>query len=467
MQAILGEYPGAIENTAKIAERCHVTFTFGDHKLPSFDVPEGETSKSYLRKLCEAAIPERYPESTGKEQERLDYELGVINQMGFSDYFLIVMDFIRYAKTHGIPIGPGRGSAAGSIVAYLLHITEIDPLRFDLLFERFLNPERVSMPDIDTDLCYRGRGQVIAYLAEKYGAEQVAQIITFGTLAARAVIRDVGRVMNLPLREVDKIAKMVPSGPGVTLKKTLDGSKEFKDLYESNATIHTLIDHCLDLEGLSRNSGTHAAGVVICSKPVDAYVPIQLTADDFIQTQYEKDQVEQLGLLKMDLLGLRNLTVIHDAVEMIRANRGVTIDIDRIPSVDEKTCEMLCAGDTTGVFQSESSGFTNLLMKLHPDRFEDLIPMVALYRPGPLGSGMAEDFIKRKHGEIPIEYPHPSLAPILKETYGVILYQEQVMQIASVMGGFPSASPTCSAAPWDTRSRRSCRRTGIPLSQAP
>ncbi|MDY3743784.1 MAG: DNA polymerase III subunit alpha, partial [Dialister sp.] len=407
MQAILGEYPGAIENTAKIAERCHVTFTFGDHKLPSFHVPEGETSKSYLRKLCEEAIPERYPESTGKEQERLDYELGVINQMGFSDYFLIVMDFIRYAKTHGIPIGPGRGSAAGSIVAYLLHITEIDPLRFDLLFERFLNPERVSMPDIDTDLCYRGRGQVIAYLAEKYGAEQVAQIITFGTLAARAVIRDVGRVMNLPLREVDKIAKMVPSGPGVTLKKTLDGSKEFKDLYESNATVHTLIDHCLDLEGLSRNSGTHAAGVVICSKPVDEYVPIQLTADDFIQTQYEKDQVEQLGLLKMDLLGLRNLTVIHDAVEMIRANRGVTIDIDRIPSVDEKTCEMLCAGDTTGVFQSESSGFTNLLMKLHPDRFEDLIPMVALYRPGPLGSGMAEDFIKRKHGEIPIEYPHP------------------------------------------------------------
>ena len=273
-QAILGEYPGAIENTAKIAERCHVTFTFGDHKLPSFDVPEGETSKSYLRKLCEAAIPERYPESTGKEQERLDYELGVINQMGFSDYFLIVMDFIRYAKTHGIPIGPGRGSVAGSIVAYLLHITEIDPLRFDLLFERFLNPERVSMPDIDTDLCYRRRGQVIAYLAEKYGAEQVAQIITFGTLAARAVIRDVGRVMNLPLREVDKIAKMVPSGPGVTLKKTLDGSKEFKALYESNATVRTLIDHCLDLEGLSRNSGTHAAGVVICSKPVDEYVPI-------------------------------------------------------------------------------------------------------------------------------------------------------------------------------------------------
>ena len=436
MKAILGQYEGALENTAKIADRCNVTFTFGDHKLPSFDVPEGETSASYLRKLCEAAIPERYPHPTGEEQKRLDYELSVIDQMGFSDYFLIVMDFIHYAKTHEVPIGPGRGSAAGSIVAYLLHITEIDPLRFDLLFERFLNPERVSMPDIDTDLCYRGRGKVIEYLARKYGDSQVAQIITFGTLAARAVIRDVGRVMNLPLRDVDKIAKMVPSGPGVTLKKTLDGSKEFKSLYDSDQTVHTLIDHCLDLEGLSRNSGTHAAGVVICSQPVDDYVPIQLTQDDFIQTQYEKDLVEQLGLLKMDLLGLRNLTVIHDALEMIKANRGIDLDIERIPSVDEKTCQMLCEGDTIGVFQSESTGFTNLLMKLHPDRFEDLIPMVALYRPGPLGSGMAEDFIKRKHGEIPIEYPHPSLEPILKETYGVILYQEQVMQIASAMGGF-------------------------------
>lgn len=436
MEEILGQYPGAIENTKKIADRCHVTLTFGEHKLPSFDVPEGETSKSYLRKLCEAALPERYPHPTGEEKKRLDYELGVIEHMGFSDYFLIVMDFIHYAKSHGIPIGPGRGSAAGSIVAYLLHITEIDPLRFDLLFERFLNPERVSMPDIDTDICYRRRGEVIDYLARKYGKDQVAQIITFGTLAARAVIRDVGRVTNMPLRDVDKIAKMVPGGPGVTLKKTLDGSTEFRQLYESNPQVHSLIDHCLDLEGLSRNSGTHAAGVVICSKPVDDYVPIQLTQDGFIQTQYEKDQVEQLGLLKMDLLGLRNLTVIHDALEMIEANRGIHLDINKIPTEDEATCKMLCEGDTIGVFQSESAGFTSLLMQLHPDRFEDLIPMVALYRPGPLGSGMAEDFIKRKHGEIPVEYPHPSLAPILKETYGVILYQEQVMQIASVMGGF-------------------------------
>ncbi|WP_443652972.1 DNA polymerase III subunit alpha, partial [Dialister hominis] len=436
MRAILGNFPGAIENTRVIADRCNVELTFGEHKLPSFDVPEGETAASYLRKLCEKALPERYAIVTDKERSRMDYELGVIDKMGFSDYFLIVMDFIHYAKSHGIPIGPGRGSAAGSIVSYLLHITEVDPLRFDLLFERFLNPARVSMPDIDTDLCYRRRGEGIEYLARKYGSDQVAQIITFGTLAARAVIRDVGRVTNMPLREVDRIAKMVPVGPGVTLKKTMEGSREFRDLYDSDTTVHCLIDHCLDLEGISRNSGTHAAGVVICSKPVEEYVPIQLTQDGFIQTQYEKDQVEQLGLLKMDLLGLRNLTVIHDALEMIRENRGIDLDINKIPSEDEETCKMLCDGDTIGVFQSESSGFTSLLMQLHPERFEDLIPMVALYRPGPLGSGMAEDFIKRKHGKIPVEYPHPSLEPILKETYGVILYQEQVMQIASVMGGF-------------------------------
>lgn len=436
MRAILGNFPGAIENTRVIADRCNVELTFGEHKLPSFDVPEGETAASYLRKLCEKALPERYAVVTDKERSRMDYELGVIDKMGFSDYFLIVMDFIHYAKSHGIPIGPGRGSAAGSIVSYLLHITEVDPLRFDLLFERFLNPARVSMPDIDTDLCYRRRGEVIEYLARKYGSDQVAQIITFGTLAARAVIRDVGRVTNMPLREVDRIAKMVPVGPGVTLKKTMEGSREFRDLYDSDTTVHRLIDHCLDLEGISRNSGTHAAGVVICSKPVEEYVPIQLTQDGFIQTQYEKDQVEQLGLLKMDLLGLRNLTVIHDALEMIRENRGIDLDINKIPSEDEETCKMLCDGDTIGVFQSESSGFTSLLMQLHPERFEDLIPMVALYRPGPLGSGMAEDFIKRKHGKIPVEYPHPSLEPILKETYGIILYQEQVMQIASVMGGF-------------------------------
>lgn len=436
MRSILGGYEGAIENTARIAERCNVTFTFGEHKLPAFDVPEGETAKTYLRKLCEKAIPERYGQKTPEVMNRLNYELGIIDRMGFSDYFLIVMDFIHFAKTHGIPIGPGRGSAAGSIVSYLLHITELDPLEFDLLFERFLNPERVSMPDIDTDLCYRGRGRVIEYLAHKYGEDHVAQIITFSTLAARAVIRDVGRVMNLPLRDVDKIAKMIPQGPGVTLEKTLESSHEFKSAYETNPTVHTLIDHCLKLEGLSRQAGTHAAGVVICSAPVDDFVPIQLTQENFIQTQYEKDQVEKLGLLKMDLLGLRNLTVIQDTVDMIKETRNIDLDVRKIPYKDKATSEMLCQGDTIGVFQSESSGYTNLLMQLAPDAFQDLIPMVALYRPGPLGSGMAEDFIKRKHGKILVEYPHPMLEPVLKETYGVILYQEQVMRIASVMGGF-------------------------------
>lgn len=436
MRSILGGYEGAIENTARIAERCNVTFTFGEHKLPAFDVPEGETAKTYLRKLCEKAIPERYGQKTPEVMNRLNYELGIIDRMGFSDYFLIVMDFIHFAKTHGIPIGPGRGSAAGSIVSYLLHITELDPLEFDLLFERFLNPERVSMPDIDTDLCYRGRGRVIDYLAHKYGEDHVAQIITFSTLAARAVIRDVGRVMNLPLRDVDKIAKMIPQGPGVTLEKTLESSHEFKSAYETNPTVHTLIDHCLKLEGLSRQAGTHAAGVVICSALVDDFVPIQLTQENFIQTQYEKDQVEKLGLLKMDLLGLRNLTVIQDTVDMIKENRNIDLDVRKIPYKDKATSEMLCQGDTIGVFQSESSGYTNLLMQLAPDAFQDLIPMVALYRPGPLGSGMAEDFINRKHGKIPVEYPHPMLEPVLKETYGVILYQEQVMRIASVMGGF-------------------------------
>ena len=436
MRSILGGYEGAIENTARIAERCNVTFTFGEHKLPAFDVPEGETAKTYLRKLCEKAIPERYGQKTPEVMNRLNYELGIIDRMGFSDYFLIVMDFIHFAKTHGIPIGPGRGSAAGSIVSYLLHITELDPLEFDLLFERFLNPERVSMPDIDTDLCYRGRGRVIEYLAHKYGEDHVAQIITFSTLAARAVIRDVGRVMNLPLRDVDKIAKMIPQGPGVTLEKTLESSHEFKSAYETNPTVHTLIDHCLKLEGLSRQAGTHAAGVVICSALVDDFVPIQLTQENFIQTQYEKDQVEKLGLLKMDLLGLRNLTVIQDTVDMIKENRNIDLDVRKIPYKDKATSEMLCQGDTIGVFQSESSGYTNLLMQLAPDAFQDLIPMVALYRPGPLGSGMAEDFIKRKHGKILVEYPHPMLEPVLKETYGVILYQEQVMRIASVMGGF-------------------------------
>ncbi len=436
MEALFGDVPDALDNTVKIAERCQVEFNFGEHHLPAFDVPAGATAQSYLRHLCEEALPRRYNVVTKEVRDRLEYELGIIESMGFSDYFLITMDFIDYARKNDIAVGPGRGSAAGSIVAYLLGITGLDPLRYGLLFERFLNPERISMPDIDTDLCYKGRGQVIEYLATTYGTEHVAQIITFGTMAARAVVRDVGRVMNLPYKDVDRIAKMIPGGPGVTLANTLDTVKEFREAYETDAQIHELIDYALRLEGISRHAGTHAAGVVISEEPVVEYVPLQRSADDYLQTQYEKDTVEELGLLKMDLLGLRNLTVIQETVELVKESRGVDIDVNHLPTEDALTCSMLCAGDTVGVFQSESSGFTALLKQLKPTCFEDLIPMVALYRPGPLGSGMAEDFIRRRHGEVPVQYDHPLIEPILEETFGVILYQEQVMQIASVMGGF-------------------------------
>ncbi|MCI5837346.1 MAG: DNA polymerase III subunit alpha [Veillonellaceae bacterium] len=436
MTALFADVPEAIENTVRIATRCQVEFRFGEHHLPAFTVPAGETAASYLRRLCEEALPQRYRVISAAVRERLDYELGIIESMGFCDYFLIVMDFIRYARSQDIAVGPGRGSAAGSIVAYLLGITNLDPLAFGLLFERFLNPERISMPDIDTDIDYKGRGEVIAYLARKYGAEHVAQIITFGTMAARAVVRDVGRVMNLPYGDVDRIARMIPGGPGITLADTLAKIPEFRKEYEDDATVRQLVDYALALEGLSRHAGTHAAGIVISAEPVAEHVPLQRSADEYLQTQFEKDTVEELGLLKMDLLGLRNLTVIQETVEHIRANRGLDIDPNALPTEDPETCAMLCAGDTVGVFQSESPGFTALLKQLRPERFEDLIPMVALYRPGPLGSGMAEDFIRRRHGETPVEYLHPLLEPILKETFGVILYQEQVMQISSVMGGF-------------------------------
>lgn len=436
MAALFSDVPEALSNTVAIAERCQVDFVFGEHHLPAFQVPEGFTAQTYLRKLCEEALPTRYDVISNEVRERLEYELGIIESMGFSDYFLIVMDFIAYARSQDIAVGPGRGSAAGSIVAYLLGITNLDPLVHGLLFERFLNPERISMPDIDTDIGYKGRADVIDYLARKYGSEHVAQIITFGTMAAKAVVRDVGRVMNLPYPDVDRIAKMIPGGPGVTLADTLASVKEFRTAYDSEPQIHQLIDYALALEGLSRHAGTHAAGIVISKDPVAEHVPLQKSADDYLQTQYEKDTVEELGLLKMDLLGLRNLTVIQETVELIRNNRGIIVDVDHLPETDPETCAMLCEGDTVGVFQSESSGFTALLKQLRPEGFDDLIPMVALYRPGPLGSGMAEDFIRRRHGDAQVEYLHPLLEPILKETFGVILYQEQVMQISSVLGGF-------------------------------
>lgn len=435
MAELFSHIPGALENTLAIANRCNVVFNFDEHHLPHFDVPEGETSKSYLRKVCENEIPRLYGESSETLLKRLDYELDVIGTMGFEEYFLIVWDYVRYAREHNILVGPGRGSAAGSVVAYLLGITGLDPLKYDLLFERFLNPERVSMPDIDIDFCYERRGETIDYVTRKYGQARVSQIITFGTEAARAVIRDVGRVLDLPLAEVNRIAKMIPNELGITLEKALKG-KELKELYESDPNVRELFDFGKKLEGIARNSSTHAAGVVISADSLDDHVPVQNSNEEGFVTQYDKDNIEELGLLKMDFLGLRTLTVMGDALKLIRANRGIDLDLDAIPLDDKDACDILTKGDTSGVFQLESDGITKLVMDLKPEHFEDLIPLVALYRPGPLGSGMVEDFIDRRHGKKEVTYLHPILEPILKDTFGVILYQEQVMQIASAMGGF-------------------------------
>ena len=435
MAELFGHIPGALENTLAIANRCNVVFNFDEPHLPHFDVPEGETSKSYLRKVCENEIPRLYGESSETLLKRLDYELDVIGTMGFEDYFLIVWDYVRYAREHNILVGPGRGSAAGSVVAYLLGITGLDPLKYDLLFERFLNPERVSMPDIDIDFCYERRGETIDYVTRKYGQARVSQIITFGTEAARAVIRDVGRVLDLPLAEVNRIAKMIPNELGITLEKALKG-KELKELYESDPNVRELFEFGKKLEGIARNSSTHAAGVVISADSLDDHVPVQNSNEEGFVTQYDKDNIEELGLLKMDFLGLRTLTVMGDALKLIKANRGIDLDLDAIPLDDKDACDILTKGDTSGVFQLESDGITKLVMDLKPEHFEDLIPLVALYRPGPLGSGMVEDFIDRRHGKKEVTYLHPILEPILKDTFGVILYQEQVMQIASAMGGF-------------------------------
>lgn len=436
MAELFPDMPEALDTTLEIADKCNVEISFDERHLPSFPVPAGETDESYLRKLCEAALSERYDPVTQEVKDRLDYELGIINKMGFPSYFLIVWDYVKFARDHEIPVGPGRGSAAGSVVAYLLGITGLDPLKYDLLFERFLNPERVTMPDIDMDFCYENRSKIIDYVTRKYGKDHVAQIITFGTLAAKAVLRDVGRVLDIPLNEVNRIVKMVPDELGITLDRALKISKDFHNEYETNDTVHRLIDFGKRLEGLPRHSSTHAAGVVISAAPVDDYVPMQYSKEGYLTTQYEKDLVEELGLLKMDFLGLRTLTVIGDAIKLIKKDHGIDLDIDAIPLDDKETCQLLTEGDTAGVFQMESSGITNLVKELAPTHFEDMIPLVALYRPGPLGSGMVTDFIKGSHGEKKVSYLHPLLEPILKDTYGVILYQEQVMQIASAMGGF-------------------------------
>ncbi len=436
MREKFADCPETLENTSKIAARCNVELSFGNLLLPEFPIPDGMTADAYLRQLCLEGMAAHYPQPTQAVWSRLEYELDIIHKMGYDCYFLIVWDFISYSRNHDIPVGPGRGSAAGSIVAYLLRITNIDPLKYDLLFERFLNPERVSMPDIDTDFCYEKRQQVLDYIINRYGQDKVAQIITFGTLQARAAVRDVGRALDMPYATVDSVAKLIPRDLGITLDKALVASNDLRNLYEGDEEIKRLIDLARSVEGMPRNSGTHAAGVVIAPHDLKDYVPLQLSNENFITTEYDKDKIESLGLLKMDLLGLRTLTVIGDAIRFIHETTGKKIDIDEIPLDDEATCKMLCRGDTQCVFQLESSGMTKLVMDLGPESFEDLIPLVALYRPGPLGTGMAEDFIAGRHGDKTAEMLHPLLEPVLRDTFGVILYQEQVMQIASVMAGF-------------------------------
>lgn len=437
MSLLFGEQRQALDNTVKIAERCHVEMDFSQYYLPHFEVPEGYTADTYLVELCYQGAHQRYEGELSEEvKERLTYELGVIKKMGYSAYFLIVWDFINFARKQGIPVGPGRGSAAGSLVAYCLTITNLDPLKYDLLFERFLNPERVSMPDIDTDICYERRGEVIDYVVQKYGADHVSQIITFGTMAARAAIKDVGRALDMPYGEVDRVAKLVPTELHITIEKALSTTPELKELYDQKSDIKRLINTAIALEGMPRHASTHAAGVVITKDPLTHYLPLYKASDGPVTTQFPMGTVEELGLLKMDLLGLRTLTVISDAVRMIEESTGTKLDIDKIPIDDKPTYEMLCRGEALGVFQLESSGMRGILRDLKPGILGDIIALVALYRPGPLQSGMVADFIKNKHGISKTKYLHPKLEPILKDTYGVILYQEQVMRISSDLAGF-------------------------------
>jgi DNA polymerase-3 subunit alpha len=437
MYAVFQNIPDAIENTLKIADRCNLKLTFGKLHLPKFKPPQGFTNIAYLKKLCEDGTIKKYGSITQPIRERLDYELKVIENTGFVDYFLIVWDFINFAIQHRIP-ATGRGSGAGSLVAYVLNITNIDPLENDLLFERFLNSERISMPDLDIDFCAEGREKVIQYVRGKYGGDSnVAQIITFGTMKAKAVIRDVGRVMNIPLSEVDKLAKLIPNTLNITLKQALEQEPSLKALYENEKHIHELFDISVKLEGLCRHASVHAAGIVISDEPLTEYVPLAKTGDVVTTQFYDEILVDKIGLLKADFLGVRKLTVIDKALKLIRETTGKEIDLTKIPMDDKATYDLLSRGDVKGVFQVETSrGFKELLKKLKPDQFADILPLVALYRPGPLQSGMVDSFINRKHGREEVVYPHPSLEPILKETYGVILYQEQVMRIANRLAGF-------------------------------
>ncbi len=436
MKQLFAEVPQAIISTLEIAEKCNLELEFNKTHLPHFTPPEGKTRDEYLRELAEDGLKKRYQIIDETVHNRVEHELKIIKETGFTSYFLIAWDFIHYAKSKGIPVGPGRGSAAGSVVSYALGITDLDPIKNDLIFERFLNPDRVSLPDIDIDFCYERRGEVINYVVEKYSKENVAQVITFGTMQARAVIRDVGRVMALGYGEVDRIAKLVPSDPNITLEEAIKGEPELRNMYKSNPKITQLIETSLALEGLTRHASTHAAGVVISDEPLTNYIPLFKAGEDQISTGYSMSSLEKIGLLKMDFLGLRTLTVIDETVKITKRTKGVEIDIENIPLNDSKTFALLSRAESLGVFQLESSGMRELLRKLKPNKFEDIVAILALYRPGPIGSGMVDDFIKRKHGQVPIKYDHKLLEPILKETYGIIVYQEQVMRIVSELAGF-------------------------------
>ena len=451
MAKLFADIPEALENSVEIAKRCNLELTLGENFLPDFPVPDGMTMDEYFRaesqqgleqrlaKLFDVNAPE-FAEQRKPYDERLEIELDVIIQMGFPGYFLIVADFIRWAKNNGVPVGPGRGSGAGSLVAYVLTITDLDPIEYDLLFERFLNPERVSMPDFDVDFCMEGRDRVIDYVAQRYGREKVSQIITYGSMAAKAVVRDVGRVLGHPYGFVDRIAKLIPFEIGITLDKALDQEEALREVYENEEEVHTLIDLAKKLEGLARNAGKHAGGVVIAPSKLTDFTPLYCEQGGSVVSQFDKDDVEAVGLVKFDFLGLRTLTIIDWALQTVNARRAhngeTAIDITTIPLEDPGAFALLKACETTAVFQLESRGMKDLIKRLQPDVFEEIVALVALFRPGPLQSGMVDDFINRKHGRAKVEYPHPDLEPILNPTYGVILYQEQVMQIAQVLAGY-------------------------------
>ncbi len=437
MRKIFANFPDACDNTEKIADQCDVTFEFGHLHLPEFKAPDGKSNQDYLRELCAKGLEERYGHQEDVDQdslkERLDYELSIIEKMGYVEYFLIVWDFINYAKERKIMVGPGRGSAAGSIVAYVLKITDIDPIRYSLIFERFLNPERISMPDIDIDFCYERRQEVIDYVIEKYGEDKVSQIITFGTMKAKAAVRDVGRVLNVGYAETDAIAKAIPFSLKMTIDKALEMNPELKAAYEQDEKTRQVLDMSRAIEGMPRHASTHAAGVVISKKSIDEYVPLYVS-DKGVSTQFTMTTIEELGLLKMDFLGLRNLTVIRDALEMIEENHGVSIDFAKMTYDDAKTYELIAKGNTQGIFQLESGGMTQFMKNLKPDCFEDIVAGVALYRPGPMAS--IPNYIENKKNPQKISYIHESLEPILSVTYGCLIYQEQVMQIVRDLGGY-------------------------------